>query len=128
MRGNRARDTRPELQLRRALHALGLRYRVDERPIRSLPRRADIVFRRARVAVFVDGCYWHGCPQHYVASKSNAAWWRDKIDRNRTRDADTSRLLKEGGWQVVRIWEHVPIDLAVREVLEALGRPPRPPA
>ena len=78
MRGNRSRDTAPEVAVRRALHAMGLRYRVAERPIPDYPRTADIVFRRAGVAVFVDGCFWHGCPEHYVESKSNRDYWIPK--------------------------------------------------
>jgi DNA mismatch endonuclease (patch repair protein) len=70
------------------------------------PRRADIVFRRAQVAVFVDGCFWHGCPLHATWPKANAQFWRDKIDANRRRDADTSKRLKTAGWLVVRAWEH----------------------
>lgn len=106
MRGNRRRDTAPELAVRRACHALGLRYRVDVRPIQSLNRRADLVFPRVRVAVFVDGCYWHGCPEHGTTAKTNASYWGPKIARNVERDLETNRLLREAGWQVVRVWEH----------------------
>lgn len=122
MRGNRSRDTKPELLLRRSLHALGLRFRVDARPEPSLPRRADIVFRGAHVAVFVDGCYWHGCPLHYVPSKTNAEWWRQKIEANAARDVETGDRLAECGWQVVRIWEHVPVEESTRLVLAALAQ------
>ncbi|MFB9565905.1 very short patch repair endonuclease [Saccharopolyspora hordei] len=107
MRGNRGRDTRPELALRSAVHALGLRYRVSVRPIKSIRRTADIVFTKLKIAVFLDGCFWHGCPAHYrPASGSNADFWREKIETNVQRDADTNRLLAEAGWEVVRIWEH----------------------
>ena len=102
----RQRDTKPELQLRSALHRMGLRFRVDVRPLPDLPRRADIVFRRARVAVFVDGCFWHGCPEHGTRSKANAEWWRLKIEKNRERDSNTTDFLREAGWRVVRAWEH----------------------
>ena len=106
MQLQRTRDTAPELALRQALHALGLRYRVDRAPIPGSPRRADIVFAGARVAVYVDGCFWHGCPEHGTRSKSNAAWWEEKLARVRARDADTDRALAKAGWLVVRVWEH----------------------
>lgn len=106
MQGNRRRDTKPELAVRRAVHALGLRYRVDARPLPDLNRRADLVFTRAKVAVFVDGCYWHGCPEHGTRAKANASYWGPKIKRNRDRDDETDRLLGEAGWVSLRIWEH----------------------
>ena len=106
MQSQRTRDTAPELALRKALHALGLRYRVDRAPIPGSLRRADIVFARQRVAVYVDGCFWHGCPEHGTRSKSNTAWWEEKLARVRARDADTDRALAEAGWFVVRVWEH----------------------
>jgi DNA mismatch endonuclease (patch repair protein) len=107
MRANRRRDTSIELAVRRRLHAAGLRYRVDYAPDRSdRRRRADIVFTRARVAVFLDGCFWHGCPEHYIEPKSNVDYWRPKIARNRQRDAETSKRLVDLGWMVLRFWEH----------------------
>jgi DNA mismatch endonuclease (patch repair protein) len=106
MRGNKGRDTRPEKALRSAVHALGLRYRVNARPIPGLRRSADLVFTRVKVAVFLDGCFWHGCPEHHRAATKNAEFWRAKIEGNRTRDAETDRVLAEHGWTVVRIWEH----------------------
>lgn len=107
MQGNRSRDTKPELALRRACHAVGLRYRVCARPEPWLRRTADLVFRRARIAVFVDGCWWHGCPQHYAPRGGpNAAYWQAKIARNQARDAETGDLLAKAGWLVVRFWEH----------------------
>lgn len=106
MRANRSRDTKPELTLRRAAHALGLRYKVAARPIPAVRRTADMVFTRAKVAVFVDGCFWHGCPQHHRAPTSNGDYWAAKVERNRRRDVDTDRLLAEAGWLVVRVWEH----------------------
>ena len=120
MQGNRRRDTSPELALRRTLHALGYRYRVDHPPLPRLRRRADLVFTRRRVAVFVDGCYWHGCPQHYDEPATNADYWRGKIARNRERDADTDARLREVGWTPVRIWEHEPVDVAIAKVVRAL--------
>jgi DNA mismatch endonuclease (patch repair protein) len=106
MQATRGRDTGPELALRRELHRRGLRYRVDAPVVPGLRRRADLVFPRARVAVFVDGCFWHGCPQHATTAKTNAAFWAAKIMANQARDADTTRRLSEAGWTVVRIWGH----------------------
>ncbi|MEO3807965.1 very short patch repair endonuclease [Sphaerisporangium sp. B11E5] len=106
MQANRGRDTKPELALRRAVHALGLRYRVSIRPLPNIRRTADLVFTRSKVAVFMDGCFWHGCPQHHTKSATNADYWAEKVRRNRERDAETDRLLTEAGWTVIRIWEH----------------------
>ena len=102
----RQKGTDVELSLRKELHARGLRYRL-QRPLLTKPRRvADIVFPRSRIAVFVDGCFWHGCPEHGSWPKSNAQFWRDKIEANRARDADTDRRLSASGWRVIRIWSH----------------------
>ncbi|MFJ9313447.1 very short patch repair endonuclease [Pimelobacter simplex] len=122
MQGNRGRDTEPELAVRRALHAMGLRYRVDARPVPELNRRADVVFTKAKVAVFIDGCYWHGCPEHGTAARTNADYWGPKIQRNRDRDADTNRRLEEAGWTVARFWEHE-VPIVVAETVNALVRP-----
>ena len=107
MQGNVRRDTRPERALRSALHRLGLRYRVDLKlgVGRSAPR-PDIVFTRARVAVFVDGCFWHGCPMHGVKPRANAEYWAAKVARNVMRDERNDATLFSLGWRVVRIWEH----------------------
>lgn len=121
MQLTRRRDTPPELQLRRLLHALGLRYRVDYKPIPSMRRRADVVFTRWRVAVFVDGCFWHGCPQHGTWPKANADWWRDKIRANQSRDGDTVTQLEAANWRAVRIWQHEAPDAAAERVLAALA-------
>lgn len=116
------RDTAPELALRRALHAAGLRYRLGY-PVPGRPRRTvDIAFTQARIAVFVDGCFWHGCPQHATWPVSNAAWWRDKIEANRSRDIDTDAALAAAGWTVVRVWEHDDPFAGLARVLQALGR------
>src|SRR5215207_4342941 len=106
MRATGRRDTAPEVALRSELHRLGLRYRVDRSPVLGVRRRADVVFGPARVAVFVDGCFWHGCPIHGTWPKKNADFWRDKIETNMRRDTDTDRRLEEAGWLVIRIWEH----------------------
>jgi DNA mismatch endonuclease (patch repair protein) len=100
------RDTRPEVQLRRLLHARGLRYRVDQRVLAEVRRRADLVFPGARVVVFVDGCFWHGCPEHATWPKHNAEFWREKIRANQKRDRDTDQRLAVAGWQPVHVWEH----------------------
>lgn len=107
MQGNRSRDTEPELAVRRLIHAAGLRYRVDVRPEREIARRADIVFTKQRIAVFIDGCYWHGCEQHVrIPTSTNADYWSAKITRNVERDEDTNRKLEAAGWTVLRFWEH----------------------
>lgn len=119
MRANRGRDTRPERALRSAVHALGLRYRVAARPIKNVRRTADIVFPRAKVAVFLDGCFWHGCPEHHrPATGATAHFWATKIDDNKRRDADTDQRLRDVGWEPVRIWEHEPSDQAAQRVAE----------
>ena len=118
------RDTSPEMALRRRLHAAGYRYRVDYPPLRGLRRRADIVFTRRKVAVFVDGCFWHRCPEHGTSPASNSAWWKAKLDRNVERDADTNRLLTEAGWTVIRVWEHEDPAEALERVLGELSTDP----
>lgn len=119
MQSNKSRDTRPELALRRAVHALGLRYRVSARPVSTVRRTADIVFTRARIAVFLDGCFWHGCPDHHTVAKTNAAYWADKVEQNRRRDHETDEILKQAGWQVVRVWEHEPPEESAIRIAEA---------
>jgi DNA mismatch endonuclease (patch repair protein) len=106
MQAQREHDTGPELLLRRTLHSRGLRYYVHRRLLSDLRREADVVFPRARLAVFVDGCFWHSCPQHRTSPARNGGWWSAKLERNRTRDADTDRRLRDAGWVVVRVWEH----------------------
>lgn len=122
MQGNRSRDTSPELALRRLLHAAGLRYRVHRAPLPELRRRADIVFGPARVAVFIDGCYWHGCPEHYVPPKTNPSYWNPKIAGNMARDRDTDARLAEEGWLVLRFWAHQDASLCAGQVAEAVRR------
>ncbi|KAB8186766.1 DNA mismatch endonuclease Vsr [Microbispora catharanthi] len=122
MRSNKGRDTKPELALRRAVHALGLRYRVAIRPVKSVRRTADIVFTKAKVAVFLDGCFWHGCPLHHTVAVTNAGFWAEKVRRTRERDAETDQLLKEAGWRVLRVWEHEDPGDAAKRVAILLGR------
>lgn len=110
------RDTRPELALRRELHRRGLRFRVDQPVLADRRRRVDIVFRPAKVAVLVDGCFWHGCPEHATWPEANDAYWRDKIETNRRRDRDTDEQLRRAGWEPVRVWEHEPVEQAADRV------------
>ncbi|MEH0521944.1 very short patch repair endonuclease [Streptomyces stelliscabiei] len=110
MQAIRSRDTKPERLVRSLLHAQGLRYRVAAKPLPDLRRTADIVFRPAKLAVFIDGCYWHGCPEHYVPPKTNQGYWSDKVARNMLRDRDTDEQLRAAGWTVLRFWEHDPAE------------------
>lgn len=124
MRSQRRRDTKPELALRRELHRRGRRFFVDRAPLAQVRRRADLVFPTPQVAVFVDGCFWHACPQHGRVPRSNTAWWRDKLTGNAARDEDTDLRLVAQGWRVVRVWEHEPVSAAADRVERCLG--PRP--
>lgn len=121
MQGNRRRDTKPEMAVRRLVHARGLRYRVDAKPIPQLNRRADLVFTRTKVAVFIDGCYWHGCPEHGTTAKKNANYWGPKILRNQERDRETDHLLTDAGWTIVRVWEHEPPEAVAAQIIEAVS-------
>lgn len=121
MRGNRRRDTSPELAVRRLVHAMGLRYRVDVQPLPSLRRRADLVFSRRRLAVFIDGCYWHGCDRHFVPPRTNATYWAAKVAANAARDRDTDATLRAAGWRVFRFWEHEDPEV-VAEAIRAAAR------
>jgi DNA mismatch endonuclease (patch repair protein) len=121
MQANKRTDTSIEMAIRRRLHASGLRYRVDHPADASdKRRRADIVFTRARIAIFIDGCFWHGCPEHYVEPKANSEYWLPKIARNRERDLDSTRRLQEAGWTVMRFWEHEDPDLVAAEITTAI--------
>lgn len=116
------RDTAPEVRLRRALFALGLRYRTHFRVLPTSRRTADIAFTRARVAVDVRGCFWHGCPEHGHFPRSNSDWWRAKLERNRARDVGTEMELRALGWRVLVVWEHEPVwEAAVRVQAIVLG-------
>jgi DNA mismatch endonuclease (patch repair protein) len=106
MKAAKPRDTAPEKALRSALQRKGLRFRIDEKPIGGLNRRADIVFRPTRVAIFVDGCFWHGCPIHGTQAKANAEFWARKLKQNQERDVDTISRLEAAGWMAIRVWEH----------------------
>lgn len=106
MRAQPQRDTRPELALRKELHARGLRYRLQHRPDKDLRWRLDVVFVAAKVAIDVRGCFWHACPHHGTAPTANAAWWAEKLARNVERDAQIVEALKARGWEVIVVWEH----------------------
>jgi DNA mismatch endonuclease (patch repair protein) len=122
MKANRRTDTKPELALRHALHRLGYRYRKDYRLDLDSGRRVrpDIVFTARKLAVFVDGCFWHACPEHGSKPKNNEWYWSPKLVRNVERDQLNDTSLKLAGWTVVRLWEHVPVDEAVATVVSAL--------
>jgi DNA mismatch endonuclease (patch repair protein) len=116
------KDTSCEMRLRKVLFARGIRYRIHRRPLPALRRDADIVIASLRVAVFVDGCFWHGCPAHPVRFRANRAWWEAKIARTAQRDRQTDRQLRAAGWTVVRVWEHADPEDAAAKVCAAVER------
>lgn len=122
MQNQRRRDTALELAIRSRLHAQGHRYRVDFRLEPSLRCRGDIVFTRRKIVVFIDGCFWHGCPTHATTPSNNAAWWTNKLEANVARDKRNTSALKQLGWVVIRIWEHADPELAVLRIERALNR------
>lgn len=115
------RDTDCELRLRSRLHAIGFRYRVDY-CVEGLRTKPDIAFVRARVAIFIDGCYWHGCPEHGTISKTNVGFWRAKIEGNRERDRRLTKDLTRAGWRVVRLWSHESLGTMLERIRDALTR------
>lgn len=119
----RGRDTTPELAVRRLLHSRGHRYRVNFRPLEDKRRTVDIAFTRPKLAVLIDGCFWHGCPEHYrPATVTRTEFWRNKIERNRARDSDTQAKLLAAGWIVLRFWEHedpMTVVLTIEDALTA---------
>ncbi|WP_179701591.1 DNA mismatch endonuclease Vsr [Leifsonia naganoensis] len=120
MLANRRTGTRPELLVRSRLHGAGYRFRVDYKAIPHARLRVDIAFTRQRVAVLIDGCFWHSCPTHSSTPKSNADYWVPKLAANVARDRRNTELLKDAGWDVLRFWEHEPIDSIMSEVTEHL--------
>ncbi|MFJ3229511.1 very short patch repair endonuclease [Streptomyces sp. NPDC086787] len=114
-----SRDTAPEIAVRRLLHAAGLRYRVNMRVPGMSRRTIDIAFTKTKIAVFLDGCFWHGCPEHATRPKANAEWWRTKLDRNMARDRETTAHLTAEGWTVLRFWEHEPAERIALSVAQA---------
>jgi DNA mismatch endonuclease (patch repair protein) len=122
MARTRGKNNPRERALRSALHRRGLRFRVHLAKVPGTKRTIDIAFTRLRVAIFCDGCFWHGCPIHGTAPKTNYEWWMNKIAANRVRDRDTDARLMESGWSVLRVWEHVSLDDAVTQILAHLHR------
>jgi DNA mismatch endonuclease (patch repair protein) len=122
MEVTKSKNTKPEIELRSALCALGInRYRVDYK-FSDLRRKADIVFVRKKVAIFVDGCFWHGCPKHGTWPKANARFWRTKIEKNKERDIDTNKKLRAAGWKVIRIWEHEDMNKTAKNLMKILDK------
>lgn len=122
MQANTGRTTEPERRLRSMLHTLGLRFRIDTRPDRSLRCAADLVFRSSKVCVFVDGCYWHGCSEHFALPKRHSAWWAEKIADNRKRDVRRTTELEDRGWLVLRLWEHQLVGKTANTVASRIAR------
>ncbi|MET9292726.1 very short patch repair endonuclease [Streptomyces sp. NPDC003077] len=114
------RDTKPELAVRQLLHGAGYRYRLQYRVPGMARRTVDIAFPGLRIAVFLDGCFWHGCPDHATSPKANADWWRNKLDTNMARDLETTAHLKDSGWEVLRFWEHEDPEAIAQRVVEAV--------
>lgn len=106
MSRQRSKDTTPEVEVRRRLHAQGVRFRIDVKVENDLRTRADLAWRRVKLAVFLDGCFWHGCPEHGTRPVANSDWWATKLDKNAERDRRTDAILIERGWVVRRYWEH----------------------
>ncbi|MCL6738379.1 very short patch repair endonuclease [Streptomyces neyagawaensis] len=119
-----SRDTAPEVAVRRLLYAAGLRYRLNV-PVPGMRRRTiDIALSGSKIAVFLDGCFWHGCPDHATQPKSNTEWWRAKLDKNMARDRETTEHLQAEGWTVLRFWEHENPQMVAQHVIEARRRTP----
>ena len=122
MKAARQRDTAPERALRSALHRCGLRFRLHRRIIPGVRREVDICFGPAKVAVFVDGCFWHSCPEHGTQPQANSSFWREKLEANVRRDHDTDRRIRDLGWLPVRVWEHEDVSTAARRVARLVKR------
>lgn len=122
MKSQKQRDTKPEIELRSCLHTMGYRFRTDMIPIPGMKTRADIAFPRVKVAIFVDGCFWHSCPKHGTMPKQNSKWWQQKLAANSLRDRETDDRLGRAGWTVVRIWEHEKPSEAAKRVVAILEK------
>lgn len=118
----RQKGTDAEIALRRELYRGGLRYRIDYEVMKKPRRMADVAFPGLKIAIFVDGCFWHGCPEHATWPKQNAEFWRQKIEANRHRDADTNSRLIDAGWTVLRFWEHESPIRAAETVAQTVAR------
>ena len=116
----RQRNTAAEMALRSALHRMGMRYRLHQRVLPGSTRTADLAFRSAHIAVFIDSCFWHGCPEHATWPKANARWWAAKIEANKVRDLDTNERLSDAGWRPIRVWEHEDPNVAAVRVVQAV--------
>jgi DNA mismatch endonuclease, patch repair protein len=121
MKSVRQAHTNIEREVRSVLFRLGLRFRVNRIVVPGSRRRADVVFAKSRLAIFIDGCFWHSCPQHKTMPKTNTRWWRAKLAANVKRDRDSDRELRKYGWKVIRVWEHQCTDTVARRVLKALA-------
>ena len=127
MSNTRGRDSAPELAVRRIVHAAGLRYRVNARPVSDVRRTGDIVFPRQRTVALIDGCFWHGCPDHYrPATGARAAFWAKKIEQNRRRDEESTALFEAADWMVLRFWEHEDPEDVARSIQKAVAGLTRP--
>lgn len=122
MQSQKTTGTKIEMDVRRSLHALGFRYRVNRKLLTGYPWRGDIVWSRRKVVVFLDGCFWHGCPIHGTTPKSNTEWWLTKIEANRQRDLRVDAILREKGWTVLRFWEHEDSEEITASVIKHLRR------
>lgn len=121
MVSNRGRNTKLEIALRKELHGRGLRFRIHLRPLPGVRCEADVVFTRLKLAVFVDGCFWHGCPDHATYPMANGEWWLRKLEGNRARDQRNDSLLRDSGWTVLRLWEHEPVAAMAQRVVEVVA-------
>lgn len=123
MQRQKRRDTGCEMAVRRQLHTEGIRYRVDFRPLSDERFRVDIGWKSRRIAVFIDGCFWHACPEHVTIPKRNAEWWETKLMANSARDRRTDEVLRSRGWTVLRFWEHEPPGDVAAAIRTHLKRP-----
>lgn len=128
MQLQKRKDTTPEVALRRELHRLGLRYRVHVPPVPTFRRKADVVFSRSKVAVYLDGCFWHGCPSHGNTPLANPWYWPNKIATNKARDRDTDARLKALGWVPIRVWEHEDPAIAAVKIRQIVAHRRKPTA
>jgi len=120
MKNQRQRDTYPEIRLRSILHRMGFRYRTHLEPISGLRICADILFPKIKIALFVDGCFWHSCPEHGTVPKANRQWWKQKLATNVERDEKREKTLQSKGWTVIRIWEHEDPEIASQNIAKAV--------
>ena len=120
MKGNKGTNTKPELLIRSKIHQAGLRYSINARPENGWNTRADLVFRKKKVAVYIHGCFWHGCAYHFKLPKRNRSFWEEKILKNKERDIRTKRFLQKRGWKVLVFWEHQESSLCAQKIISAV--------